>query len=386
MNRSIGLACLIDALRSDAIKIFLENFDRPVVASGSVVPPFCFKPDAAYLAGLYPEESNSGTQFWYNPEASPFSMIKWAKKAFLLPYPVQLALRQAIRLVLTKRYRQSISTARIPFQFLPFFSQVWNRFPFEEGFSPSPTIFDLLRQQERRWVYLGAPVSNSKSDKIWRAFQNIPLKDISLIFILVSDLDGLGHKYGPHSVEYLNGVKKMGRFVSIVCEHLEQEYGRINGVVFGDHGMVEVRRSVNIREQLRTLPARAPKDYVYFLDSTVARFWFFSESAKNCVLKALNNVEGGRWISNKVRNYYKIRYNHNRFGEEIWWADGGTLIFPNFWQERKPVSGMHGYPREAAGNHAGFTIFGEKLSGLQGDDNEIEMVDVFPILKNLLNV
>ena len=36
----------------------------------------------------------------------------------------------------------------------------------------------------------------------------------------------------------------------------------------------------------------------------------------------------------------------------IFWADGGTLIFPNFFEARIPERGMHGYRNEVEGNHS----------------------------------
>ena len=386
MNSGTCLVCVIDGLRADVVDIFLETFGIPVLATGSIVPPFSFKPDAAFLTGLYPEQTDSGTQFWYEPDASPFRSIKWIKRASILPYFLQLGLRRFLRLAVGRAYHCPITTARIPFAFLQYFNQVWDRYPFEEGFGTSPTVFDLLRRQNRKWIYLGAPVSSAASQHVWRVFQQASLKDISLVFLLIGDLDGVGHRHGPDSVEYLNNVERMGTFVRRVYNRMEEESGSVRGLIFGDHGMARVRQTVDVCERLSGLTVVAPKDYLYLLDSTLARFWFFSEKARTEVLYALRDLEGGRWIDPTDRDSYRIRYGHNRFGEEIWWADGGTLIFPNFWQDKKPVKGMHGYRREVAGNHAGLIQFGGRPLNWKGKDYVMEMVDVFSILTHLLRL
>ena len=388
------LVCVLDALRADAVPSLGDSLGLQPTASGSVVPPFSFEPDAAFLCGRYPEETDSGTHFWYRPESSPFRWLrKWGPLADHLPHSFQLGLRRWVRWNVQRQLAalgsaRSATTARIPFSFLPYFDIVQRWMSFDERFCKFPTIFDLLRAKGKRWLYLGAPVSSASSEDVWRDFQRASLEGIDLVFLFVGDLDGIGHRYGPNSQEYEDAVRKVGGFVHQVRERMEKERGGVRGLVFGDHGMVAVQRTVDVRSTLERLRVRPSDDYLYFLDSTLARFWFFNERARRIVTEAMAEVEGGRLITEKDRIAYRIRYSHNRFGELIWWADGGTLIFPNFWQDRKPIKGMHGYRREVLENHTGLVLFDPQAEQQRNSDadNIVEMVDVFALIVDLLQL
>ena len=53
------LICLVDALRSDAVGKLIKASGIPVQSRATIIPPFSFKPDAAFLTGLYPEQTDS---------------------------------------------------------------------------------------------------------------------------------------------------------------------------------------------------------------------------------------------------------------------------------------------------------------------------------------
>jgi len=382
------LVCVVDALRGDMLSILSESLAVEPTVMGSVIPTFAFEPDAAFLCGRYPEDTDRGTHFWYQPEGSPFKSCKSLRGVDHMPYAIQRGVRAVLERLIGWRRRGLGITARIPFGFLPYFSPVVGCFPFDEGFCVFPTVFDLLRERHKRWLYLGVPIGNGEAEGIWREFQRVCLSDLSLVFLFIADLDGIGHSYGPESREYLTGVQRVGRFIERVYDRMVEVHQNVRALVFSDHGMAKVQKTVDIRAILSRLSLRVPEEYIYFLDSTLARFWFFNSRARVQVREALEGVEGGRWLNSQDREIYRIRYPHNRFGDEIWWADGGTLIFSNFWQDRKPVKGMHGYRREVKENHASFILISPELSSHGGYQLEepLEMVDVFATLVDLLGI
>lgn len=382
------LVCVLDAFRVDAVPTLAQVLNREPAATGCVIPPFSFEPDAAFLCGRYPEETDSGTHFWYRPEASPFRRLsRWGPVADRLPHLFQLSLRHWLRWNARGRARR-ITTARIPFSFLPFFDVVRQHGPLDGRFCVFPTLFDLLRAGGKRFLYLGAPVSSASSQDVWRDFQRASLDRVDLVFLFVGDLDGIGHRYGPNSPEYRDAVWGMGHFIRQVQGRIEKEQGDVSCLVFGDHGMVEVQRLVDVHSTLEGLPVRPFSDYLYFLDSTLARFWFFNDRARQIVTQAMEAVRGGRLLTDEDREVYRIRYPHNRFGELIWWADGGALISPNFWQDQKLVRGMHGYRREIRENQAGFVLIDPELDlwGIQLLKAPLEMVDAFATMIELLGL
>jgi len=130
-----------------------------------------------------------------------------------------------------------------------------------------------------------------------------------------------------------------------------------------------------------------PRDYLFFLDSTMARFWFKTERARRIVIGSLESLQGGRWVTSEERQKYRIRYSHDRFGQEIWWAHGGVLISPNFWQWREPVLGMHGYRWEEIDNRSGFAVISRKGSKAScRRQGMIEMVDIYATAVEMLGL
>ena len=386
--RNSVLVCVLDALSADMVPALVRALGEEPAVCGSVVPPFSFEPDAAFLCGRYPEETDSGTHFWYAPESSPFYWLKgWGGALDRLPHLGQLALRRALRLGVRRRGKP-VLTARIPFALLPYFDAARSHYPTERGFSDFPTVFDLLSRQGRRFLYLGAPVTGSRSENIWEDLCRTSTEEFDLVYLFAGDLDEVGHQYGPDSAEYEEAVLCMGEFIQRVRAHLSHELGGPKTLIFGDHGMVGVHQTVDVLSVLKSLPLQAPRDYLYFLDSTLARFWFFNDKARQIVSEAMSELKGGRLVSEDDRNTYQIRYPHDRFGELIWWADSRTIILPNFWQGQKPVKGMHGYRQEVRPNHAGFVLMDRDL-GLATHRSlaqPIPMTDLFATMLGILGL
>jgi len=203
----------------------------------------------------------------------------------------------------------------------------------------------------------------------------------------VSTLDEIGHQFSPDSDEYARGVQDVSSFVEQVQHFVEHRANSaIRMLIFGNHGMVPVRHLVPIWERLQHLRARLCSDYVCFLDSTLARFWFFNERAQREITDMILEIEGGQVVTPIEQEKYRIRYKHNRFGDLIWWAEGGNLIFPNFYQYIKPVKGMHGYRQEVIDNQTEFHLIDPELSVSFQLKEPVEMVDMFATMVRMLKL
>ena len=83
---------------------------------------------------------------------------------------------------------------------------------------------------------------------------------------------------------------------------------------------------------------------------------------------------------------YRINYEHNKFGEVIFWADGGSMFFPNCYQDRHPVKAMHGYRSEVRDNHSSFIIYDtDRRYGID-IEKPVPMVDIFPTILDTLHL
>jgi len=210
---------------------------------------------------------------------------------------------------------------------------------------------------------------------------------VDFAFLHIGDLDPVGHKFGPNSAELRETLSRVDSSIQEIWDFLRGKFDEINLIIFGDHGMVEVEKTVDIQVELDKLNLKPEKDYIYFLDSTLARFWFKNEKAERKISSMLSEIPEGKIVSNEDVMKYRIDYGHKKFGELIFWVDGGVLIFPNFFQNRIPEKGMHGYPEESQDNRSAFALCSseDKYDGLESNE-PMNMTEVFTILLELMNL
>jgi hypothetical protein len=147
---------------------------------------------------------------------------------------------------------------------------------------------------------------------------NIPLKQLSkaefsvnkpfykirgIEYKYFNDLDTTGHKYGTKSKEIIKTIKELDRKIA----------GINFDIIFSDHGMIDINKRILV-----------PVTNDCFIDSDMARYWGEKPEFSS---------KDGRWIVWKDK----------RYGEHIFLANPGVLIFPNYWQGDTPVKAMHGY-------------------------------------------
>ena len=112
---------------------------------------------------------------------------------------------------------------------------------------------------------------------------------------------------------------------------------------------------VDLKAKIDSLPVQMEKDYAVVYDSTMARFWFFNEGARQTITQALLGVPQGRILSDSELAELKALFEDHYFGELIFLVKEGVLIVPSHMGER-PIRAMHGYhPNEKHSYAALFT-------------------------------
>lgn len=387
---------LIDGLRHD----YLNEKDTPFLCSleregtgGIVRETFAYQLRPAFFAGLYPEDCDIAHLYWYDPEDSPFGITKYIPGEILkLPKIGSLYYRflmhHARRTERRKGYTASslyLSLSQLPYKMLKYFGFSEKINTWEEGsLGSNITLFDVLRKHNLNWLWIAYPTHGQRTDSIISEFKKTIDKDHSFIYLHFAELDWAGHRGGPHSLETKTAIRGIDAAIEGIIDILKKKYGMVNGLVFGDHGMVEIKKHIDINKGLTDTGLEIGKDYMYFLDSTQARFWFKRNGARKKVEDVLMNFEDGRVLTENDLDSLRFRFNHNRFGDLIFMADDNTLIFPNFFQGTEPAKGMHGYLPDVKGNWAKFIIDGMNKNPLNGEP--IEMVDLFPIILDLMEL
>lgn len=393
----LALMIHIDALRYD----YVTEDDMPFLYSlglkglhKDLIPPFGFKPDKVYLTGTQPEISQGGTHFIFDEtrKGLPFSWLipGWFDCLNIyVQYPFRLLVQKLISLKAeTKRIRANPFIGQIPFSLMKWFTFGETKYVYEEGFIPyGRTIYDYLRDQGIGFFYHGPPEFNASATYVRNHVLNKRNWDVPFAFLLIADLDSCGHRFGPNSPERHKVSKAVDDALRDIYEYLSKYYDQTDLIAFGDHGMVQIEDTIDFQPFLKKLPLKIGKDYIYFLDSTFARFWYFNSMAKETLTYMLSKVSGGDVISDEHKKKYSINYQNRKFGDIIYWVDAGKMIFPNFWHVRRPKKGMHGYRFEVKDNHASLIVYSSaKQDPINYKGDILEMVDVFRLVMNSLEI
>lgn len=385
----LTLLIQVDALRHDHVT---EN-DAPFLwelrrqgCSGKLQPTFGFEPDAAYLAGLYPDECDGGAHYWYEPEVTPFGIARCLPGFLdhLPPWPKKLFRRLLTAWVRsTPAYRYE-SVANIPLRMLPFLAPASKHLPCEPEYLECPTIFSLCDDHGIPWLFHAGP---SCPVKIAAGVERLRFElkpPIGFAFWHIGDLDTAGHRYGPDSAERRVATCRVDAGIRDLLLHLKNLYDRIDCVIMGDHGMADVYGMVDVEGALRRAGIRQEQGLLYFLDSTMARFWFFDKRVKQVVISVLEKLHGGRILGQADLDRYHLNYPHNRFGDLFFLADPKVLIWPNFFQGAEIVKGMHGYAPEFADQQSAFVIHSPQISAPIHFEQPVDMRRIFPTVLGLL--
>jgi hypothetical protein len=177
-----------------------------------------------------------------------------------------------------------------------------------------------------------------------------------------------------------------------VAEAFEGAYDEVRLMIVGDHGMMDVETTVDVASAVHGRARRASlchgRDYLLFLDSTLARLWFFNDRARAALddVFAVPPLEGcGCLIDGETAARYRIPPPGRRYGEQIWWASPGVLIHPDYFHPRQQVvKGMHGYDSHHE-KMMGFAIVAASGYG-RGFVESAALVDVCPTLCDLLGL
>lgn len=214
------------------------------------------------------------------------------------------------------------------------------------------TIMDELDENGYTYSLQGftslAQTINMKIDLI-SFVDKMTNENIDFIPIYLGEIDVVGHKNGKEIEKIIPYLQEVDLCVKKISEIAK---GRNYAVaVLGDHGMVPVIETVNIFDVLKEIKIDE-RQYTVFLDSTMARFWFKNIDAREKVCDALKNHLRDKGIIIDETNYaqYKIpldvcaQSGKPIYGEIIWCANPGILIWPDYFNNPKMIDkGMHGY-------------------------------------------
>jgi type I phosphodiesterase/nucleotide pyrophosphatase len=386
---------IMDAARDDYVTAdsmpFIHGLRRGGV-TGSFESPPGFAQRTVLFSGRYPDTSGNFSAFVFDPDESPF---RWVRRlgpfrGLVRPRKILFPTRVAIDRV-TKWATGAYHTdpAWIPPKFLPYFRPCEDMRPlYEPGALGAPSLFDLCREHGLRFRYLAHPVSGNDE---W--IFNTLVKELresqpyDLYVAQFSTPDQKGHVHGPHSDAMRKDfLRKLDEKIASVHAALAAGYESWDLFLCGDHGMAPVHREVNVLEALKRVDAEPAKDYVVFVNSTLAVLWYLTEKGRREVEAALPTIPGARPIDDADRARLRIPLDR-RWGDRMLAADPGVLFWPDYFHVTdSKILGMHGYLDKVEETHGMNVLVSSNGHTGPRDVGLRPLVDVFPTLCDLLGV
>ena len=375
------LIFLVDAFAYEYLKEihFLSGPQREIFPletlvgySSTIIP--------AIWSGKYPEESDLWTEFYYSHRkpyrlmkffsAMPDSRIKMLSKTALLESFQKFGY-----------YRETLPGIPESIEYLFSRNDVryWNFPPVE---MKCETFDKILKRCEIPYHFEFHKNKVDGQNMLKRLRALCRTKRVFIYYI--ATIDAMGHKYGPDPNKFRKEIGNLEETIVTAHNVLSKQYA-VDLFVFSDHGMTKVQKRSNIGEMLEDY--ELGKDYLMFLDSTLARFWFTDFKTQLEFVEILNKSGVGHVLTDDEIEKYRLRFKDNRYGDLIFISNPGVELYPNFMNpavlhQNSITKGLHGYLPKESSTQGIFMYQGDKELGING---RIRATEVLDKLKMTLN-
>lgn len=355
-DRNIHIFVLIDALgwRFLQGRPFLDDI-LPVRMPLRTVLGFSSGAIPTILTGLLPAQTGHWNLFYYDPANSPFQWLR-----FLRHVPTPIADNRVTRKIMKELGRRFLGMGptfecHVSPKLLPWFNYVERRCIYEtHGVSGGPSIFDRLESAGVPYrVYTYHHFTDAQV--LARARQDMNSSDARFFFLYLSEMDHLLHEHTRED----SALSQQLDFYAAGIRALFDDARRIDPgariSLFSDHGMTPVTRHYDLMRDIDSLGLRSPEDFLAVYDSTMARFWFFSDNARAAVVSALAKTGCGRILPDSELRQLGIYFDDQRYGQLIFLLEPGCLLARSDFNGPQwiPV-GMHGYHPDDPHSDAAF--------------------------------
>jgi len=341
--RRAVLAFLIDALGWENLsgRPFLDEIIRTRCPLRTVLG-FSSGAEPSIITGLQPSAHGRWTMYARGPARSPFRLARWTS---LWPerMPGAGALRRLLAWWVRERegVRGYFDLYAVPQRLLPFFDLPERANLFDVGgVPPVPTLFDQLSDEGipfRAWSW------RTPEERNFAELESaVGAGEGGVYFLYSAALDALQHVKGTQAREVSELIGTYERRIGAI-HGLAKERGLSPSLfVFSDHGMTDTVGTVDVMSRVESLGLESPRDFLPFFDSTMARFWFHGETARERTMAILRETPHGRLLDDDELAREGVLFADRRYGEAVFLMEPGWQIEPSF-MGRRAVHAMHGF-------------------------------------------
>ncbi|HEV2178535.1 MAG TPA: alkaline phosphatase family protein [Terriglobia bacterium] len=296
------------------------------------------------LTGLPPAQTGHWNLLYYDPKGSPF---RWFSHFGFLPRVILD--HRVTRKILKETGRHFLGLGKnfdcgVSPRLLPLFNWVERANIYERGgIGSTRSIFDDLEAEGiayrvysyHRWT---------DAEILARAARDLAQGAADFFFIYLSELDQLLHDQWAHPEPVDERLRWYAAHLQRLFEGARQRDPEATLAVFSDHGMTPVSERHDLVAEIKGLGLSMPEDYLAVYDSTMARFWFFSEHARKSIGECLRELPYGRILPDEELRGLGVFFPDHRYGEVVFLLNPGGLIANSDFNGPQWVpAGMHGY-------------------------------------------
>ena len=254
------------------------------------------------LSGRWPQEHRNWCYFVYDPPRSPFRFLKplrWLPSAITSRRIFRRWLSRFLKARLN--FRGYFDLYNIPFKYISLFDFSEKKNPLQPGgMNCGPNIFDYL--EENKIAYHVSNPLKSEEANLAALERDIGRESIDFAFLYWPGLDGLLHYVGNDSPAISGKLREYESWIDRLLEVAGEHYASIHLYLFSDHGMANCDELLDLKAKVEALPVRMARDYAVVYDSTMARFWFFNERAREEISRCLKQIPQGRIVPDAERS------------------------------------------------------------------------------------
>lgn len=336
---------LIDALGGEcpAARDWLADL-CPYRASLRTILGFSSGAIPTILTGQPPAATGHWNLFYFDPAGSPF---RWLRHLDFVPRRLRNGRLERKALTLAGRHLLGLGPL-FECGVEPSLARWFNWVEKNDIFAPggiwgAPSIFDELAAKGFSYrVYTYRHFTDEQALLAARA--DVAASDARFYFLYLSELDGFLHFHCQDQRAIAERLAWYGSQLRALYAAARQRSQEVMLTIFSDHGMTPVIRRVDLAGEIGRLSVEAPRDYLAVYDSTMARFWFFSERGRRAILDCLSRQTCGRLLNDAELDRQGVFFPDRRFGQAIFLLSPGCMMARSHFNGAGwDPAGMHGY-------------------------------------------
>ena len=327
------------------------------------------------LTGKHPNVHGHWNLFYRSPQTSPF---RWTRPLAKLPRAVRESrvTRRAVKYISRRvsGYTGYFAIYNLPVDRLAQYDICETTDIYQpRGLAPARSLFDLL--EEARIPYECYNYHRHTDEQTLALMpRRLRESDCRVYFLYLSAFDAFLHFHVSNGDAVTARLRWYEERLRAIHEAGTRRWGHVRLYVCSDHGMTPIHATEDLIPHVERLGLSIPGDYLPSYDSTMARFWIFSDRAGIRLREFLGGLTCGRLLSDAERKTLGIAFDDRRYGDIVFVMKPGVLICPSD-MGRIRFDGMHGFhPREDPAAHA-VLLASERL-----DAPVTHLTEVLPVL------